>query len=165
MGELERRKEILQELAKLKIKGLGMRWPESMSHWVTEGKSRRFNAGECLKKKQIMIIKLPYLPTTTVEKYKGSAIKWDNRAPWQPSTFHLAILSLHDMLSVRSPRPGLVLSSPTVWYLDAGARGSCRSPGTHFAPVLYTSLMPLSRYHGRKPSHLHYLSLFMMKVS
>jgi hypothetical protein len=41
-------------------------------------------------------------PIMMVDKYTGS-MKCDNRAPWRPSTFHLRILSLHDIVRRRLP--------------------------------------------------------------
>jgi len=58
-----------------------------------------------------------------------------------PDEYHLSNLSLHETDSVRSPRPGLVRTAPTVWYAAPGSRGSCLvSTLRHLAPVLCISL-------------------------
>jgi len=53
-----------------------------------------------------------------------------------PDECHLSNLSLHETDNVRSPRPGLVLTAPIVWYARPGSRGSCFfSTSRHLAPV------------------------------
>lgn len=78
-------------------------------------------------------------PTVTDCKYIGWERKFESKAPWTPSTFHRAILSLQDMLSVWSPLPGFLLKLPVTCQLTPSPWGSLASPGTHLAPVLLIS--------------------------
>ena len=71
--------------------------------------------------------------------YIGLSKNIMGKQPWQPNTFQRVILSLQLILSVGSPLPGLVRSTPVTWYPVPGRCPSCMPPGTHFAPVLYRS--------------------------
>lgn len=81
-----------------------------------------------------------HFPTITADRYTGYCRKCIRRAPWHPNTFQRASLSLQDIEHVLSPRPGFTRNNPTEWYPSPGIRASPSSPGTHFAPVLWTSI-------------------------
>jgi hypothetical protein len=88
-------------------------------------------------------------PTVTDCKYIGWERKFESKAPWTPSTFHRAILSLQDMLSVWSPLPGFLLKLPVTCQLTPSPWGSLASPGTHLAPVPRLHIILLHLHRGK----------------